>query len=109
IGPWMFQEIGSSLLMHFDGSDTTRSRPVTFRLQAWITALSSEPVAASAAKAPPLASTAMAAARTNNRVRWTRKTWGITLLSLGPSVVAAQVCRVSDRSVTKVQLSDWRY
>jgi hypothetical protein len=39
----MFQEIGSSFFLHFEGSETTRSTPVTFPRQAWITLLSPAP------------------------------------------------------------------
>jgi len=73
----MFHAIGCSRFVHFDGSETTRSRPVSLCRHAWITELSAAPVDASVASAPALASTATAAASASNRVRETRKTWGM--------------------------------
>jgi len=73
----MFHAIGCSRFVHFDGSETTLSRPVSLWRHAWITELSAVPVEASETSAPALASTAAAAASASNRVRDTRKTLGM--------------------------------
>src|SRR5439155_16735977 len=108
VGPWMFQEMGSSRFKHLDESVTTRSNPVILCLHAWITALSVDPEsgAASAASAPAQARTANAPAAASKRARGARKTLGITLLSLGASSGSRQVvtclCPVRDKSGTSV-------
>jgi hypothetical protein len=78
----MFHEIGSSRLVHLEGSETTRSNPCTLPRHAWITEVSAALLeVASAVKDAVAASTARPASIASRRGRETWKAFGMTLLS----------------------------